>query len=213
MSTLRDSGRARLSRVGLEGPAEPRDDLLRAVRETAGTDFEVFGEIGRAKDGTIAYLARDRSDQKLVALRLTPDAHADNEYGLDLARELDDSVPPPSTLCPRCDAPLRSWGRFCTQCGLDLWTDPRAGQPRSKDDLLAAVREATSGKFEVLGEMTKAGGGGLVYFARDLATGRIEALRLRREGDEAYSIGLTGVLRSVADSIAKYPRVDPPKRR
>jgi hypothetical protein len=207
MGSLRDSGKTRLTLSGLQRQAEPRDELLESVREAAGNDFEVFGEMGRTRDGTIAYLARDLAEQKLVALRLTHGPAASNEYFVEVAKELDASVPAPESTCPRCAASLRSWGRFCTQCGIDLWTDPRAGQPRSKEELLHAVQEATRGKFEILGEMSKAGGGGVVYFARHLATGKVEALRLRKEEQgEEYSIGLTGVLHQFADAIATAPR-------
>lgn len=214
MGVLRESGRTRVTLTTLTSPEEAQDELLDAVRDAAGSDFEVFGEVGRIKDGAIAYLARDLSTTQLVMLRLTAEPQGRNNYGLDVARELDASIPSPESTCPRCGTPVRSWGRFCTQCGVDLWTDPRAGQPRSKEALLEAVREATRDKYEILGEMPKAGGG-IVYFARELGTGKVEALRVRSEGGDGYSIGLTGVLRSLADSIARYRPSDPrgPRRR
>src|SRR6266571_8151824 len=192
MGVLRESGSMRLSLSSLTAPAEARDELLGAVRQTAGGEYDVFGEIGRSQGGAVAYLARDRHDKKLVALRLT--RGASDEYLLEVAKQLDATVPAPGTGCPRCDAPLRSWGRYCTQCGLDLWTGPSLGHTASKDDVLEAVKQATAGKFEMLGEMSPAEGGGTVYFARELATGKIEALRLRQERGQDYSIGLTNVL-------------------
>jgi hypothetical protein len=211
MGVLREAGRTRVSLGTLTRPEETSDELLDAVRGVAGSDFEVFGEVGRIKDGAIAYLARDLNTTKLVMLRLIAESAGGNNYGLDVARELDASIPSPESTCPRCGTPVRSWGRFCTQCGVDLWTDPRAGQPRSKESLLEAVREATREKYEILGEMPKAGGG-IVYFARDMQTGRLEALRVRSEGGDGYSVGLTGVLRSLADSIAEYRPPDPRRR-
>jgi len=95
------------------------------------------------------------------------------------------------------------WARFSTQCGRNLWSDQAAGEQWGKDDLLAAVRDATHGKFEILGEMEHAGGKGSVYFARDLTTGKIEALRLEHAKGTDYSIGLTGVLQSFAEGIGK----------
>jgi hypothetical protein len=203
MSLLGKGGRTRVSVPALTRPDESRDDLLEAVREAAGSDFEVFGEAGRLADGAVVYLARDATNKKLVMLRVRPEPDNRNNYELDVARELDASVPAPDSTCPRCNTPVRSWGRFCTQCGVDLWTDPRAGQPRSKEALLEAVQEATRGQYEILGEMPKAGGG-VVYFARDLKTGKVDALRLHTEGKDTYSVGLTGVLRGLADSIANY---------
>jgi len=204
LSVLHEGGRTRISlATPAPGSAVPRDELLEAVRDVAGQDFEVFGEIGQLQEGTIAYLARDAANKRIVILRLTPEPRQQNEFRLDVARELDASVPAPSSACPRCGNAVRSWARYCTQCGVDLWTDASAGQPRSKEDLLEAVREATRGKYEILGEMPKAGGG-IVYFARDLKTGKVDALRLHTEGNNSYSVGLTGVLRGLAESIANY---------
>ena len=78
MGVLRDSGNTRL-RLTAAGPgAAPQDALLEAVKGAAAGEFTVLGEIGRASDGTIAYLARDVSSKKLVALRLT---HGDASSG------------------------------------------------------------------------------------------------------------------------------------
>jgi hypothetical protein len=207
MGVLRDSGRTRLSLSSLAPPSGTRDELLDAVRQTADSEYEVFGEIGRNEAGAIAYLARDRHDKKLVALRLT--RGASDEYLLEVAKHLDATVPTSGTGCPRCGAPLRSWGRFCTKCGLDLWTGPTVGGAGSTTEMLEGVKQATAGKFEVLGQMTRAEGGGTVYFARDIATGKIEALRLRQEQGQEFSIGLTSVLRRAIES----PDQDPRKRR
>ncbi len=209
MGVLRDSGRTSVTLQALQRPAGPRDELLEAVRDAAGADFEVFGEISRSPDGTIAYLARDKSDKRLVALRLT--RGPGNEYLLELAKHLDGTVPVPGTGCPRCGTPLRSWGRFCTQCGLDMWTGPALGHGQSKEAVLEAVKQATAGKFEILGEMSRAEGAGSVYFARDIATGKIETLRLRQEQDKNYSIGMTSVLQRALDSPDRRPP-KPPRR-
>jgi len=101
---------------------------------------------------------------------------------------------------------VRGWNRFCTQCGVDLWRDRSVGERWAKQDLLEAVKEASLGKFEILGEMTRSEGGGVVYFARDLETGKIEALRLQQDGAGDYSIGLTGVLKRFAEPISNYRR-------
>ena len=113
-------------------------------------------------------------------------------------------MPSPSSECPRCSTTVRGWNRFCTQCGLNLWSDRSAGERWNKADLLNAVQEATRGDYEILGEMDRSEGGGIVYFARELKTGKIEALRLQQDGGREYSIGLTGVLQRFAGSIATY---------
>ena len=208
MGVLRDSGSTKFNLDSLGQSGAPGDDLLDAVRETAASEYEVFGEIGRSPDGTVAYLARDRHDGKLVALRLSRSPQPGSEYLLEVAKQLDASVPAPAGACPRCGAPLRSWGRFCTQCGFDHWSgSPRgAGGGQSDEELLAAVKQATAGKFEILGQMSRAQGGGVVYFAREIATGKVEALRLQQERDQGYSIGLTNVLQRALDPHDQDPR-------
>ena len=204
MGILRDSGNTRL-RLTAAGPgAAPQDALLEAVKGAAAGEFTVLGEIGRASDGTIAYLARDESSKKLVALRLTHGDASHSEYLLEVASQLDTTVPAPPTTCPKCGTGVRGWARFCTQCGLDLWRDRSVGEGWKKEDLVQAVQEATHGRFEILGEMSRSEGGGVVYFARDLETGKIEALRLQKETEREYSIGLTGVLNRFVAPISSY---------
>jgi len=202
MGVLRESGSTKLS-LPVAAPGGPKDEMLEAVRDTARGEFEVLGEIGRSPDGTVAYLARDLSGKKLVALRLS--RGPGNEYLLEVANRLDNTVPAPRANCPNCRAPVRGWERFCTQCGVNLWGsagDERGGAERwNKQELLAAVQQATRGKFEIIGDMGRKDRGGVVYFARDLETGRIEALRLQQEGDD-FSVGLTGVLQRFAGSIS-----------
>ena len=187
-------------------PAEGEDPLLVAVRGAAAGEYDVLGEIGRTPGGPTAYLARDASTKKLVVLRLTLSGA---EYLLEVVNQIDPSIPAPPTACPRCRAPVRGWGKFCTQCGHNLWTEHGAGAPRSKEDLLVAVKDVTRDNFEILGEMAHAGGTGVVYFARELQTGKIEALRLQPEATGGFSIGLTGVLQRFAQPIAGYK---PPRR-
>ncbi|HEY7685137.1 MAG TPA: zinc ribbon domain-containing protein [Gemmatimonadales bacterium] len=200
MGVLRQSGSTKLSLRAVT-PDQAVDPLLVAVREAAADEYAVLGEVGRAPTGAVAYLARDVATKKLVVLRLT--ISAGNEYLLEVVNQLDTSVPAPPTACPRCRAPVRGWGKFCTQCGLNLWGEQGGASHRSKEDLLVAVQDVTRGNFEILGEMSHAGGKGVVYFARDLSTGKIEALRLQPEGG-GYSIGLTGVLQRYAGPIANY---------
>src|SRR2546430_14317989 len=109
---LRDSGSSKFSLPRVGELTEPVDERWKAVRDAAAPDFTVLGEIGRGRDGTIASLARDRADGSLVALKLSPGG-GHNEYTLDVARQLDPSVPSPSSECPRCSTTVRGWNRFC----------------------------------------------------------------------------------------------------
>jgi hypothetical protein len=203
VGVLRDSGSTNFSIPALGGTERPRDLLLEAVQDAAAGEYEVFGEIGRGEGGAMVYLARDLVDKNLVVLRLTSGRRAD-DYFLEVVKRLDESVPAPESICSGCGKPLRQWGRFCTMCGADLWGDPAASGEYSRDELLQAVQEASKGKFEILGEMPRVEGGGFVYFGRDLATGKLSALRLIKEGQDEYSLGQTGVLKRIATST------DPP---
>jgi hypothetical protein len=191
---LRQSGITRLSLPGVLGDAGPTDVFLEAVREVAAGEFEILGQMGRGKDLSIVYLARDLEDGGLVALRLEPGPG--DEYLLDVVEQLDASIPSTGGSCPSCAVQVREWGRFCHQCGADL--SGVAKSAGSKAELLEAVRDVARGEYEVLGEMSRAEGGGVVYFAREIASGKLVALRLEQEREEEYALGLTGVLEPLA---------------
>jgi TPR repeat protein len=184
------------------GNGNQNDELLRAVQGAAAGTHEVLGELGRdAKDHRI-YLAKDLKTQSLVALRLDG---AEGEYVLDVARTLDATVSASiGDACARCGAPRVGWGKFCSQCGADLAQG--STETRSRADVLAAVQAAARGEFEILGEMSHAEGAGVVYFAREIASGKVVTLRLSKERDtgadsESYSLGETRVLRPFVNSL------------
>jgi TPR repeat protein len=174
--------------------------LLRAVKEAAAAEYEILGEMGRGERGSVVYLSRERASQKLVALKLRPDG---GEYELSVLRELDASVPAMGNKCPSCKVDLVGWGRFCSHCGKDL-SGTRSGEA-SREELLKAVQGAAEGEYEVLGEMERSEGGGVVYFARELKSGRLVALRLTREqesdGSESYALGVTQVIKPLVASL------------
>lgn len=198
---LQNVGPGRVTAVPL-GNGDQNDELLRAVQDAAAGSHEVLGDLGRDAKGRVIYLARDLKSRALVALRLDG---AHGEYVLDVARTLDGSVGASiGAACAKCGAPRVGWGKFCPQCGADL--APPAPENRSRADVLAAVQAAAQGEFEILGEMDHAEGGGAVYFARDLSSGRVVTLRLRKEQDtsansESYSLGETQVLRPLVTSL------------
>src|SRR5665213_2291725 len=180
----RQTGSARLT--GSPG-GQGDDELLRAVKEAAAAEYEILGEMGRGERGSVVYLSRERASQKLVALKLRPDG---GEFELSVVRELDASVPAMGNKCPSCKVDLVGWGRFCSNCGKDL-SGTRSGEA-SPEELLKAVKGAAEGEYEVLGEMERSEGGGVVYFAREIKSQRLVALRLTREqesdGSESYAL-------------------------
>ncbi len=193
----RQTGSARLT--GSPG-GQGDDELLRAVKEAAAAEYEILGEMGRGERGSVVYLSRERASQKLVALKLRPDG---GEFELSVVRELDASVPAMGNKCPSCKVDLVGWGRFCSNCGKDL-SGTRSGEA-SPEELLKAVKGAAEGEYEVLGEMERSEGGGVVYFARELKSGRLVALRLTREqesdGSESYALGVTQVIKPLVASL------------
>jgi len=202
-------GPSRVTAVPL-GNGDHNDDLLRAVQDAAAGSHEVLGEMGRDAGGRVIYLARDVKSAALVALRLDG---GQGDYVLDVARTLDASVGRaiPAT-CDRCGAPLVGGGKFCPQCGSDV--AQAVADQGSRAELLDAVKAASRDEFEILGEMDRAEGGGVVYFARDLSSGNVVTLRLRKEQDanaatESYSLGETHVLRPLVNAIGNGTAVPP----
>jgi hypothetical protein len=182
-----------------------------AVRAAAAPDYEVLGEIARKEhEGAVLFLAKARAGG-LVALRLTRNPTT-QEYFLELLKQLDPSLPSPEGTCGKCGASFSDWARFCSKCGTPLWGDPTAhASGRAREDLRAAVEEAAQGRYEILGEMGHSDGPGVVYFARDLTTHRIEALRVRPESTTDFSIGKTNVLRRLSVSVEAPRSAAPPR--
>lgn len=162
------------------------DAVWEALARALTGEYEILARLGIGSAGAPVYLARELVTDNLVALRLPPlvSGNEAQEYGLEIVRQLDASLPEIETRCSHCGATLRQWARFCTRCGRDIsGFEPSVGG-QSRDQLRALARETAAGKYEVLGEMTRAEGGGLVYFGRELATGQVVGLQLE-PGPEA----------------------------
>jgi len=189
------------------------DPLLRAVRAVSHDNFEVLGDMGRTTSDRVTLLARELASTNLVALRLQP--HGD-EFRLDVMRALDESVPAAELSCPDCNAPLHPGVHFCPRCGADATcvVMPAATLGTTEDALLDVVRDAARGAYEVLGEMPRADGAGSIFFARELSTGAITTLRLRRNaapepGASAYSLRVTSVVKPLVAAVAPAAPVEP----
>jgi TPR repeat protein len=190
------------------------DRLLKTLQSSLEGQFELFGELGRGEAGRIVYLAREVASGRLVALQLTPTGTrtvGGEDYWFEVLRTLDANVPAIDSDCPSCHKSLGGWGRFCRHCGVDLSGVAATSKPGSADELLRDVRAVAKGRYDVLGQMDRTEGGGTVYFAREIATGKLVALRLQREnegshGTERYSIGVTSVLKSSVAEALGVPR-------
>ena len=204
MSVLGESGRTRLS-IRAVRPDRAVDPFLAAVREAAGADYAVYGEIGRAGDGSIGYLARDVRGNRLMALKLSVRLGAPEQFELEVVQELRDDLPAFDRFCAKCGGALRAWGRFCPHCGAEVFGDVG---PWSPEELRQAVLDFAGDRYDILGEMRSQGG--RIYFALEKATGRIEALRLEKKGAEEFALGLTGVLKPIVQGTPAAPPPPPP---
>lgn len=188
------------------GGGDPFEQLLEQVRLAAEGAYDILGEMGRSKSGNVVYLARELETGNLVAMKLSRDAGAPDEFTLEVVRTLDGSVPGLESKCPECKGLLPDWDRFCFRCGADLSVVGFTPGDDEGAEILAAVKEATAGAYDIVGKMDRADGGGVVFFARDLERNRLVALRLKQDQSAdpeqaSYSIGETQVFRPLAAEL------------
>ncbi len=183
-----ETGMTRVTVLGsLRREASPQERLQHAVQDTLRGQFELHGELGRDDAGGVIYLATEIATRRLVALKLAKAGTAgeDEDWFVEVVRKLDASVPSLESRCPSCGGKLKSWARFCRHCGADLSGANEGEQTTSSEDLLAQVRAAARGRYDILGQMDRADGGGIVYFAKDAKTRKLIALRLLRQAPSA----------------------------
>ncbi len=182
---------------------DPFDQLMAQVRQAAEGAYDILGEMGRSRSGNVVYLARELESGSLVAMKLT--RAGGDEFTLEVVKTLDGAVPGLENKCPECRSVLPDLDRFCFRCGADLSAVGFTPGVEEANQLLEAVREATAGEYEILGKMDRVEGGP-VFFARDLARGKLVALRLKKDesadpSQAAYSIGETQVFRPLAAEL------------
>jgi hypothetical protein len=168
------------------------DAVWEALARALSGEYDIVGRIGIGRSGAPVYLARELVTGNLVALRLPPLVAGTEarESGLEIVRQIDASLPEIVASCAHCGAKVRQWARFCTRCGRDIsGLDPSAGQTR--DQLHTLAQRLAAGKYEILGDMTRADGGGLVFFGRQLSTGEIVGLQLELGPDAVITMTTT----------------------
>jgi len=164
--------------LSLDASATRAEDLIARADAALGGRFQLYGELGRDPGGTVALLGRDRTSTRLVAIRIQPLRGSPGTYQADVLTYLDSSLPELRSECPACRQILQAWTPFCPFCAADLSRVAVSRSGRSREELLDLVRRAAAGRYEVLGEMDRRGGGGLVYFGRDENTDELVAMRL-----------------------------------
>ena len=164
------------------GARKADDELGAAAREAAGTRYKLLGELGRSEKYGVALLARDRELDALVVVNLAREVGpivGKTGYTSTILPELSDGVPCSDVECPVCGVELANWARLCANCWSDVSGLPASADPQcSPAELLAEARRVARGAFTIVGHLTRADGGGAVYFGRAVSSGRVSAFRL-----------------------------------
>jgi len=163
--------------------------------------------------GRVVYLARERRQQRLVALQLHLGSST-NSMMLEVLRQLDASLPSLEERCGFCQRVVAQGAKYCSKCGADLSVMPSG----ASDEVLDAVKQATAGRYEFLGRMEYGTRGGTVFVMRDLASGRLAALRLHKRQEEAsgkrvYDLDHTNVVGQFAQEAGVGESGAPPDTR
>ncbi|MEO8635551.1 MAG: serine/threonine-protein kinase, partial [Gemmatimonadales bacterium] len=93
---------------------------------------------------------------------------------------------PPNLSCVRCGEPITPGARFCMKCGSDVSGEqgsvatammPAAQEKEATDEVLALLRIATIGEYEIHRELGR-GGMATVYLAHEIALDRKVAIKV-----------------------------------
>src|SRR5688500_17452 len=116
---------------------------------------------------------------------------------------------PQMTVCRDCGTSILSEARYCWSCGSPQGTatvqTPRL-TPRRADDLLARLREATAGEYEVRAEIGR-GAMAAVFLGQDLQLNRPVAIKVMLSGsyltDDMRSEEHTSELQSPCNLVCR----------
>jgi hypothetical protein len=159
-----------------------RTELYDAVREATRDEFDLAAELG-GTDAWAVFLGQALDGGGLAVLLLQEAEDGGGQFDLEVMDAVEAGLPVGVTTCAACGAGEEGWPRFCALCGADLTgVQADAAVPGgSAGELLAEVRAAADGVYQVLGALPHAEGGGALYFARETASGRIVGLALQQD--------------------------------
>jgi hypothetical protein len=166
------------------------DAVWEALARALAGEYDIVARLGLGSGAAPVYLARESITDTMVALRLPPlvsDSEA-REFGIEVVRHIDASLPEIEARCSHCGEVLRQWSRFCAHCGQDVSGMSPSDAGKTRDGLRQLVADTATGKYDILGEMSRVAGGGIVYFGRDVMTGQVVGLQLEAGPDAKVQI-------------------------
>ena len=177
----------------------PDEERLAALRGAMANGYMLVAVLGQKPGSGGAYLAREDASGELVAAVIDAGRKEPRNFSFSVLRELDESLPGPTSACPGCGRVINGWTRFCT-CGHDL-SGIAPDSDVERTELEERVRQATAGEYEILGSIAYGGGGGSAYFGQQRDTGAIVAIRVHNDGE--FEDGGTRLSLSLTDQLGE----------
>jgi serine/threonine protein kinase len=177
----------------------PNEERLAALRGAVANGYALVAILGQKPGSGAAYLAREDATGDLVAAIIDGRNVEPGKFSFSVVRELDVSLPGPSSVCPNCGRGIDGWIRLCT-CGQDL-SGVAPESDADREELEERVRQATAGEYEILGSIAYVTGGGSAYFGQQQDTGDIVAIRVHNDGE--FEDGGTRLSLSLTDQLGR----------
>lgn len=157
--------------------AHDRPPTTGAVPHTGASSSECCEPIallGCGAGGERIWLGRSPRDGELLAV-------VGDGPGCALMPAMDIHGPPGATGCRYCGATETRLRRRCPRCGSDLsGIALESGPDTTREALRQRAAEAATGCYQLLGDIPRAEGGGLLFIGRALDGSGLVALRLER---------------------------------